>query len=106
MDILVFVGAVVMSGFIALTVVAMVIYVKKSVVLDPQSEVNHAISSRFDSVEELESYHAQHARNVAGLAEQRLRAYRAQFARVRARLDPDQARKYPDPSARFDDLKA
>jgi hypothetical protein len=105
MDILNLVGSVVMSGFIALTVLAMYLFVKRSVCLDPQSGINHAISSRFDSDEELESYHVQHARNVEDLAERRLRAYRALFARVRSRLDPGKARAYPDPGARYNELK-
>lgn len=105
MDILNLVGAFIMSGFIALTVVAMYLYVKRSISLDPHSAMNHAISSRFDSQEELRSYHDQHRRNIAGLAERRLRTYRAQFARVRERLDPKQAEKYPDAVARYDDLK-
>ena len=105
MDVLTLVGAFVMSGFIALTVVAMYLYMKRSVSLDPHSAVNHAISSRFDSQEELRCYHDQHRRNIAGLAERCLRAYRAQFAGLRRRLDPKQAEKYPDPVATYEDLK-
>lgn len=105
MDILNLIGAFVMSGFIALTVVAMYLFIKGSISLDPHSEMNHAIGSRFDSPEELRSYHDQHRCSNEGLADHCLRGYSAQFARVRARLDPKQAEKYPDPVARYDDLK-
>ena len=105
MSLIVFVGALVLSLFIALTVGASYLYVKKTITLDPDSPVNHAISGRFDSVEDLEQYHQQHYRTIAGMADKRLSAYRTWFGKLRGRLDPVQQKKYPAPSASYADIK-
>lgn len=94
-----------LSGFIALNVVACYLYVKKTIPLDPESPVNHAISGRFDSVEDLDQYHKQHYRTMAGLADKRLRVYRGWFGKLRGRLDPVVQKTYPAPSASYVDIK-
>jgi hypothetical protein len=99
------VGAVMLSGFIALNVIACYLYVKKTIPLDPESLVNHAISGRFDSIEDLEQYHAQHYRTMTGLADKRLSVYRGLFGKLRGRLDPVAQKKYPNPSASYADIK-
>lgn len=105
MDIITAIGAFIVSLFIALNVGAMYLYVKRSISLDPNSEMNHAVASRFDSEEERKAYHDQHYRSMGSLAECKLQGYREDFAAARARLDPAAAAKYPAPSARYDDLK-
>lgn len=105
MDITSIVGAVMLSGFIALNITACYLYVKKSISLDPESPMNHAISGRFDSVEDLKQYHEQHDRAMAGLADQRLRVYRSWFSKRRTRLDTGVQKTFPDPSASYADIK-
>ena len=61
------VGATVLSAFLALNVLAVYVYKKRRVSLDPRSDLNHGIAERFDTVEELREFHAQEQAAVVAL---------------------------------------
>lgn len=99
-----FVGAVVISGFMALNVLAMYLYLRRRLSLDPRSETNHAITHRFDSVEELREFHSQEHAAVSARANAALGGYRRAMAKELAAMDPEKAKNYPQPTRRFEDL--
>lgn len=99
-----FVGAALLSAFIFLSVWGMYLYMYKRVSLDPHSAINHAISSRFDSVAEIHSYHAELAAEVCASANAALGRYQQAMQSEFAKMDPDIARHYPIPNARFEDF--
>lgn len=97
-------GAVVISAFMALNVLAMYLYLRRHISLDPRSETNHAIAQRFDSVEELQEFHAQEGAAVRAKANAALQRYRQAMSREMTAMDPVKASSYPIPNKSFDDL--
>lgn len=98
------VGAVVISAFLALNVVAMSLYLRRRVSLDPRSEINHAVSARFDSTDELADFHAQDIASVNARADAALGLYKQKFAGAVAAMDSIHANKYAPPNRSFSDL--
>jgi hypothetical protein len=98
------VGAVVISGFLALNVLAMYLYLRRRIALDPRSASNHAIAHRFDSVDELREFHAQEHAAVGARANAALGRYQRAMASELAAMDPMQATKFPQPARRFENL--
>ena len=98
------VGAIVISGFLALNVLAMYLYLRRRMALDPRSSNNHAITHRFDSVDELREFHAQEHAAVVARANAALGRYHRAMARELVSMDPKRAEKYPQPTRRFEDL--
>lgn len=103
-DLTQFVGAAVISSFMALTVLAMYLYLRRRLSLDPRSGTNHAVVHRFDSVDELREHHAQEQAAVRARANQALARYRLAMANELAGMEPKRAERYPQPTCRFEDL--
>lgn len=103
-DITHLVGAAVISGFLALNVLAMYLYMRRHVSLDPRSSMNHAVAERFDSVEELREFHEQEHSSVGARANAALSRYQRAMARELEAMDPNTARNYPQPTRRFEQL--
>ena len=103
-DITHLVGAVVISGFLALNVLAMYLYLRRHVSLDPRSPMNHAVAERFDSVEELREFHEQEHGSVGARANAALSRYQRAMAHQIGAMDPTTARNYPQPTGRFEQL--
>lgn len=97
-------GAVVICAVIPLSVLAVYLYLRRRISLDPRSETNHAIAQRFDSVEELHEFHRQEQAAVRAKANAALQRYHRAFSRERAAMDPAKASGYPVPNKSFDDL--
>ena len=98
------VGALLLSAFLALNVLAMYVYKKHRVSLDPRSDLNHGIADRFDSVDELHEFHAQEQATVVALGEAALTSHHRAFATELTLMDPVRARAYPAPQHKFTDL--
>ncbi len=97
-------GAVVISAFMALNVLAMYLYLRRRISLDPRSETNHAIAHRFDSTDELREFHVQEAAAVRAKANAALQRYRQAMSREMTSMDPAKASAYPVPHHSFEDL--
>ena len=98
------VGATVLSSFLALNVLAVYVYKKRRVSLDPRSDLNHGIAERFDTVEELREFHAQEQAAVVALGEAATLRHHRAFSAELARMDPVLARAYRQPQHKFTDL--
>ena len=98
------VGAIVISAFLALNVVAMYLYLRRRVSLDPRSEINHAINARFDSTDELHDFHEQEIASVNARADAALGRYKQELAGAVAAMDPIHASKYASPNRSFSEI--
>ncbi len=98
------VGAFVISGFIALTVLAMYVYLVKRISLAPASPANHLIVQRFDSQAELHEYHKQHRASICGRANAAIGRYHTAFRNKLGEMDPVIAKTHAIPVQRFEDL--
>ena len=98
------VGALLLSAFLALNVLAMYVYKKHRVSLDPRSDLNHGIADRFDTVDELQEFHAQEQAAVIAQGEAALASHRRAFATELVHMDPVRAKNYPAPHHKFTDL--
>lgn len=98
------VGALLLSAFLALNVLAMYVYKKHRVSLAPRSDLNHGIADRFDSVDELHEFHAQEQAAVIALGEAALASHHRAFATELTHMDPVRAKNYRRPHHKYADL--
>lgn len=98
------VGAGVLSLFVVANIFAMYLYLKRHLSLAPGSEMNHAITSRFDSQAEINAYHDQADAETHAGANAALGNYQQIFQHERALIDPQRAALYPTPSKQFSEL--
>ncbi len=99
-----FVGSGVLSLFVVANILAMYLYLFRHLSLAPGSEMNHAITGRFDNPAEIDAYHAQADAETHALANAALASYQQTFQIERNKLDPARAAQYPTPGKSFADL--
>ncbi len=98
------VGAAVLSLFVVANLYAMYLYLRRHLALAPGSTVNHAITARFDSPAEIDTFHAQADAETHARANAALGRYQQIFQQEREKLDPLHARHYPTPDKTFAEL--
>lgn len=97
-------GNLVFSLFLSLNIFAMYVFMKRRISLAPQSEINHSIVDRFDSVDDLTQYHEQHIAIVSAKGSAAVSRFHRTFNDQLKKVDPLHAKNYPQPFHRFDDL--
>lgn len=97
-------GNLVFSLFLSLNIFAMFVFLKRRISLAPQSDINHCIVERFDSIDDLEQYHAQHVATVCAMGNAAVSRFHRIFSDELKRADPLHAKRYPQPFHRFDQL--
>lgn len=99
-----FVGGGVLSLFVVANIFAMYVYLVRHLSLAPGSEMNHAVTGRFDNPAEIDAYHAQADAETHAQANAALTSYQQIFQHEKNKLDPARAAQFPTPSKSFTDL--